>query len=103
MAIGQMVQGAVQAHEQHGESRGERGDLPPRRPEPSPRHIEPAQQGEPDEDARMEVPAPPGVCHHFFNTNAPNRNMSPIVMTSARSSGPPNRNVKKRLSILRCM
>ena len=106
ITVGEVVQRAVETDEQHRERGGERRDPAARGREPPQKHIEPAQHGEPDDNARVEIPAPPGVREgggHRFSTNAPNRNMSPIVITMASSSGPPNRNVKKRLSILRCM
>src|SRR2546425_12981755 len=107
VVVREVVQRAVQREEQHDERPNERGHLAAARGESSPRHVEPAQEDEPYHDARMQVPGLPRPRHDQPAPRSVNwpkkRNSSPTSTTTASSNGPPNRNEKNRLSILRCM
>src|ERR1700694_3924744 len=104
VGIREVVQRPVQRGEDDEQRPGKGCDLAPRRLEASQIHVEPAQEDEPDHDGGMQVPGTPGGHTPARRRTAPKkRNSRPITTTSARRSGPPNRNMKKRLSNLRCM
>ena len=109
VVVREVVQRAVQGEEQHDERAHECRHLAARRGEPAPRHVEPAQEDEPYHDARMQVPGLPRRRHDQppptpRSVNWPKkRNRSATSTTTASRNGPPNRNEKNRLSILRCM
>ena len=80
------------------------------------KHIEPAQQDEPDDHARMQVPVLPGpwvwrrqrhpapAAPPPLSVSAPKkRNSSATITPRASSSGAPNRNAKNLLSAFKCM
>src|SRR2546422_2037523 len=108
VVVREVVQRAVQREEQHDERPHERGHLAAARGEPSPRHVEPAQEDEPYHDARMQVPGLPRPRHDQpppppptpapRSVNWPKkRNSSPTTPTPAMSDVPPAMKAKNQL------
>src|SRR5438094_292679 len=110
--VREVVERTVEREAQHRQRAGERRHAAARRVKSSPRHIEPAQQGEPDDHARMQVPPLPrrrgrrGERHPAapLSVSAPKkRNSRATITPTASRRGTPNRNVKNLLSAFRCM
>src|SRR5207245_8574126 len=110
VVVREVVERAVQGEEQHDERPRERGHLAAARGEPSPRHVEPAQEDEPYHDARMQVPGlprprhdqppPPPATPAPRTANWPQkRNSSATSTTAARSHAPPNRDARNPQSL----
>src|SRR5205809_4443948 len=116
VGVREVVQRAVERQTQYNQRPGERRDPSTWCVEPLPKHIEPAQEDEPDDHARMQVPVLPGprgwrrqrhpapAAPPPLSVSAPKkRNSSATITPSASSSGAPNRNVKNVLSAFKCM
>src|SRR5437762_11587712 len=104
VAVGQIVQRAVEGQTQHQQRSRERRDPSPRRLEPPQLDVEPAQEDEPYDHARVQVPALPAHPAPAAprSVKAPStRNSSATITPAARQNRAPNKNLNTLLSACR--